>query len=87
MTNTNMQTLEKTKDGFSEDLFLQIRERSFEAVRRIAAQIQVGVLEEDANKMAIATLQEMGARQGWHKPYIRFFANTIKTLESTIRNN
>jgi Metallopeptidase family M24 len=80
MKNTNVQEIEKTKEGFSEDLFFQIRDRSFEAVRRISEQICVGMLEEDANQMAIATLQEMGTRQGWHKPYIRFGANTIKTF-------
>jgi Xaa-Pro aminopeptidase len=80
MTNTNVQAIEKTKDDFSEDLFFQIRDRTFEAVRRIAEQIQVGMLEEDANQMAIATLQTMGTRQGWHKPYVRFGPNTIKTF-------
>jgi Xaa-Pro aminopeptidase len=80
MTNTNVQAIEKTKDDFSEDLFFQIRDRTFEAVRRIAEQIQVGMLEEDANLMAIATLQAMGTRQGWHKPYVRFGPNTIKTF-------
>lgn len=80
MMNANVQEIEKTKEGFSEDLFFQIRDRSFEAVRRISEQVRVGMLEEDANQMAIATLQEMGTRQGWHKPYIRFGANTIKTF-------
>jgi hypothetical protein len=80
MTNTNVHAIEKTKDDFSEDLFFQIRDRTFEAVRRIAEQIQVGMLEEDANQMAITTLQAMGTRQGWHKPYVRFGSNTIKTF-------
>ena len=75
-----LQKIEKTKDNFSEELFFQIREKSFEAVRRIAERIEIGMLEEEANKMAIATLQEMGTRQGWHKPYIRFGSNTIKTF-------
>jgi hypothetical protein len=55
MMNTNVQEIEKTKEGFSEELFFQIRDRSFEAVRRISEQIRVGMLEEDANQMAIAT--------------------------------
>jgi Xaa-Pro aminopeptidase len=77
---SSLPELERTRENFSEDLFFQIRDRSFEAVQRIAQQIQVGMLEEEANEMAIATLQEMGTRQGWHKPYIRFGANTIKTF-------
>ncbi len=72
MANTNVQEIEKTKEGFSENLFFQIRDKSFEAVRRISEQIYVGMLEEDANQMAITTLQEMGTRQGWHKPYTIF---------------
>lgn len=80
MTSVNVQELEKTKEGFSEDLFFQIRDRSFEAIKKIHDRIQVGMLEEDANQMAIDTLHEMGTRQGWHKPYIRFGANTIKTF-------
>jgi Xaa-Pro aminopeptidase len=80
MLTTDKSRLEKVKDDFSWDLFFEIRTRTFEAVRRISEQIHVGMLEEDANEMAIATLQEMGTRQGWHKPYIRFGANTIKTF-------
>jgi Xaa-Pro aminopeptidase len=80
MTTANIQAFEKTKDDFSEDLFFQIRDRSFEAVQRISEQIKVGMLEEDANQMAIDILQAMGTRQGWHKPYIRFGSNTIKTF-------
>ncbi len=80
MTTANIQAIEKTKENFSEDLFFQIRDRSFEAIQRISAQIEVGMLEEDANQMAIDTLRSMGTRQGWHKPYIRFGSNTIKTF-------
>ena len=72
--------IEQTKEDFSTDFFLQIRERTFEAVQRIADQIYVGMLEEDANEIAKETLQKMGTRQGWHKPYVRFGSNTIKTF-------
>ncbi len=80
MVNAERQRMEKIKEDFSEELFFQIRDKSFEAVRRIAERIEIGMLEEEANQMAIATLQEMGTRQGWHKPYIRFGSNTIKTF-------
>ncbi len=73
-------TLEQTKAGFDINRLFEIREKTLEAVQRIASQVQVGMLEEDANQMAIATLQAMGTRQGWHKPYIRFGSNTVKTF-------
>ncbi len=80
MVNAERQTIEKIKENFSEELFFQIRDKSFEAVRRIADGIEIGMLEEEANEMAIATLRDMGTRQGWHKPYVRFGSNTIKTF-------
>ena len=80
MVNAERQRIEKIPEDFSEELFFQIREKTFEAVRRIAKGIEIGMLEEEANEMAIATLQEMGTRQGWHKPYVRFGSNTIKTF-------
>lgn len=41
-------------------------------MNRIAEQVHVGMLEEDANKMAISTLQAMGTRQ--------VGSNTVKTF-------
>ncbi|MFG6101795.1 M24 family metallopeptidase [Leptothoe sp. EHU-05/26/07-4] len=80
MHTLEQQVLERTQANFSEDLFFASRDRSFEAVRRISRQIQVGMLEEEANEIAIATLQDMGARQNWHQPCVRFGPNTIKTI-------
>ncbi len=80
MVNAERQKIEKIPEDFAEELFFQIRDKSFEAVRRIAEGIEIGMLEEEANKMAISTLQAMGTRQGWHKPYVRFGSNTIKTF-------
>jgi Xaa-Pro aminopeptidase len=80
MLSIKKSQLEKVKDDFPWDFFFEIRTRTFEAVERISEQFHVGMLEEDANEIAIATLQEMGTQQGWHKPYVRFGANTIKTF-------
>jgi Xaa-Pro aminopeptidase len=73
-------SIEQTNDGFSVEKFLGVRAKAQEAVSRIAARVQVGMLEEDANKMVIETLQEMGSSESFHKPYIRFGANTVKTF-------
>jgi len=80
MSTQDAAALEGTNDGFSIEKFLATRAKAQEAVSRIAAQVQAGLLEEDANKMVAATLLEMGATKAFHKPYIRFGTNTVKTF-------
>ena len=63
--------VEQTKAEFSVEKMLETRAKAQRAVSRIAAQVQVGMLEEDANKMVIDTLREMGATKAFHKPYVR----------------
>jgi methionyl aminopeptidase len=72
--------IEQTTSDFSIDKMLQTRAKAQQAVARIAAQVQPGMLEEDANKMVVQTLSEMGATKAFHKPYIRFGSNTTKTF-------
>lgn len=72
--------LEETRAYFSVEKFHKTRDKAQEAVSRIVAQVKVGMLEEDANAMVVATLQEMGATGAFHKPYIRFGTNTVKTF-------
>lgn len=71
---------EQTPSDFSIDQMLQTRAKAQQAVARIAAKVQPGMLEEDANKMVVETLSEMGATKAFHKPYIRFGSNTTKTF-------
>ena len=80
MSTQDRALLEGTKEGFSVEKLLETRAKAQEAVRRITANVTVGMLEEDANQMVSATLQAMGATEAFHKPYIRFGANTIKTF-------
>jgi Xaa-Pro aminopeptidase len=79
MTPSQVSELERNKEGFSQDFFFKIRAKTRNAVHLIAERIQVGMLEEEANQLAISTLQELGTRQGWHAPYVRFGSNTIKS--------
>ena len=72
--------VERTKEDFSVEKMLEIRARSQQAVERIAAQVKAGMLEEDANKMVVETLSDMGAEKAFHKPYIRFGSNTTITF-------
>jgi Xaa-Pro aminopeptidase len=80
MTTQDATAIERTKAEFSIEKMLETRAKAQQAVSRIAAQVQAGMLEEDANKMVIATLQELGATKAFHKPYIRFGSNTTKTF-------
>jgi len=72
--------LQKTRADFSVEKMLETRAKAQEAVRRIAEQVRPGMLEEDANKMVVKTLQEMGSTKSFHKPYIRFGSNTTVTF-------
>ena len=80
MASQDAAAIEQTHAEFSIQKMLVTRAKAQQAVNRIAAQVQVGMLEEDANKMVVATLREMGAKQAFHKPYIRFGSNTTKTF-------
>jgi Xaa-Pro aminopeptidase len=80
MSTQDAALLEGTKEGFSVAKLLETRTKAQEAVRRIAALVEVGMLEEDANQMVSVTLQDMGSKETFHKPYIRFGVNTIKTF-------
>lgn len=80
MTKHEVAAIEKTGADFSVEKMLEIRAQAQEAVRRIASRVQVGMLEEDANKMVVETLREMDAAKAFHKPYIRFGSNTTITF-------
>jgi len=80
MTKQDLAAIEKTGADFSVEKMLEIRAKAQEAVKRIASRVQVGMLEEDANKIVVDTLREMGATKAFHKPYIRFGSNTIITF-------
>lgn len=80
MTIQDAAVVEQTTAEFSVEKMLETRAKAQQAVSRIAAQVQVGMLEEDANNMVVATLREMGATKAFHKPYIRFGSNTTKTF-------
>jgi len=80
MAAQDQATVEQTKAGFSVEKMLETRAKAQQAVHRIAAKVQAGMLEEDANEMVIATLREMGASKAFHKPHIRFGSNTTKTF-------
>ncbi len=72
--------MELTKAGFSVEKMQETRAKAQQAVHRIAGLVKVGMLEEEANKLVVDTLRNMGATKAFHKPYIRFGSNTTKTF-------
>src|SRR6202789_3126453 len=77
MTDT-LDELEATGEKFSIDKLMDVRARTRRAVHTIAAQVEVGMAEEDAKAMARKTLESMGMRRGWHHIIVRCGSNTTK---------
>jgi methionyl aminopeptidase len=75
---TIVSELEGTGEKYSVERLLDMRSRTRKAVHLIAAQIEVGVVEEDARAMARKTLQGLGMRRGWHHIITRLGPNTTK---------
>lgn len=80
MSTFDALAIEKVGTHFSKEKMFETNSKAKQAVQKIAEQVKAGMLEEDANALVVATLQNMGATKSFHKPYIRFGANTIKTF-------
>lgn len=68
---------------FDTGLLLQARERSRDAVERIAAGIQPGMREADAEQLAADVFAQMGFERIWHPTHIRFGRNTLKLYKES----
>ena len=66
---------------------LSARDKTFEAVNRIADKITVGMVEADARAMAMDVLQQMGMDRIWHPALVRFGANTLKKFNQVSEGN
>lgn len=71
---------EAVGQAYSLAKMVHARDKTFEAVRRIAAKIVPGVTEGAANDIANAELAAMGAERLWHRNVIRFGAGTLETF-------
>lgn len=67
-------------EAFSLDKMVRARDLTFEAVRRIAAEIRPGVTEGRGNDIAQQVLEAMGMDRLWHKNVVRFGPGTLKTF-------
>ena len=74
------QKIEAFGDGFSLSKLLQVRSQTLELLQKIADCIKPGMVEEDAYELAKVMIRESGFEKNWHRPYVRFGANTIKVF-------
>lgn len=72
--------VERVGRNYDRQMMLRAREQTLEAIRRIAAGIQVGMSEEEGVEWARTVLREAHLLRGWHGIKIRFGANTLKTF-------
>jgi methionyl aminopeptidase len=75
---TVISPLEATGTEFDLARFLDMRLRTRLAVNDIAANVEVGMMEEDAKAMARDLLAERSMRRGWHHIIVRCGSNTTK---------
>lgn len=72
--------LELVGGNYNREMMLLTRDRTLEAIRRIAAGIRVGMSEEEGTEWARTVLREAQMLRGWHGIKIRFGSNTLKTF-------
>ncbi|MCE1161069.1 MAG: aminopeptidase P family protein [Burkholderiales bacterium] len=72
---------------FDAPKMLLARDKTFEAVHRIAQKVTVGMAELDARAMAMDVLREMGMDRTWHPALVRFGANTLKKFNQVSEGN
>ena len=65
---------------FSMAAMLRARERTFDAVNRIAAAIRPGMTERQAGEKAQSMLDALPMERIWHKTLVRFGPGTLKTF-------
>jgi Xaa-Pro aminopeptidase len=73
-------TAQNTGKTFAIERMLAARERSWAALRDIAAHIVPGMSEPEAALVAGERLAAAGMQRIWHPSIIRFGANTLKTF-------
>lgn len=80
MTDQGNPRREAVGEAFSLPAMWRARDLTFEAVRRIAAQIGPGVTEGRGNAIAQEVLESMGMDRLWHKNVVRFGPGTTDTF-------
>jgi Xaa-Pro aminopeptidase len=69
--------IEQTKVDFSIPDILKARELSWKVLEILQTKIHVGMTEEEANKLALSIIKDLGGEKNWHHPHVRFGENTL----------
>jgi Xaa-Pro aminopeptidase len=81
---TNTYTPEAVGAAFSLEKMRSARDKTMEAVQRIAKLIKPGMTELQAKSLAKDELDKMGMDRIWHGIIVRFGASTLKTFNQQI---
>jgi methionyl aminopeptidase len=76
-----LESAEGVGAAFTVDGMLLARHQTREAIRRIAARVEPGMVEEDAVEMAKGVMTDMGLALSWHPTRVRFGTNTMKPMK------
>jgi Xaa-Pro aminopeptidase len=66
---------------YSLDAMQHARTMTWQAVDAIAAEVQPGMLESQANALALRILKDLGMDRIWHPVLVRFGENTLRTFK------
>ncbi|MCY1212479.1 Metallopeptidase family M24 [compost metagenome] len=72
---------ERVGPAFTVDGMLLARNKTRQAIARIAARVTPGMVEEDAVEMAKRVMLDAGLVLSWHPTRVRFGRNTIKPMK------
>ena len=67
-------------EQFNLDTFLSARKQTHDALRLCASKIEVGMNEEEGQKVIESTLQSLGITERWHPPKLRIGKDTVKSF-------
>jgi len=72
--------MENVGNDFCLDSYLDAREKTIDAVRKVSALIKPGMNEAHAMTLIEDTLANLGAERLWHPSKVRFGLNTMKSF-------
>ena len=84
---SSQEAIEAVHPEFLKEGLIQARQKTVNALTQIRAEIKEGITEDDARRLALTVLADLGASKHWHKPYIRFGAGTALTFHDPLQTD
>jgi hypothetical protein len=79
--------LETVDEEFIQEHLISAQKKSWQVLRLIQGEIQIGMTEEKARELALKIFQEHGVAKHWHRPHIRFGSGTMLTFKDPLQEN